>query len=479
MLFATLDYLLFLPLVVGLYWLVTGRGQGRSDARLWVLLLASLAFYASWRLAYLPVFLGVSAVAWLGGLWLQARRTAGSSLALPRFLLVALTLAPLLAFKYWDWLAGDAEALAAKAGWDLQLPDVGMALPIGISFFTFQALAYVVDVGRGMPAERRADRFVTFLGFFPQLVAGPIVRGVELLPQLNDLPLLQRGHVGAAAFRIARGLIKKLIIADVLRVGIVDPLFADPTKFTGLELLVGLYAYTLQIYADFSGYTDLAIGSALLFGLRLPENFKRPYKALTITDFWRRWHITLSLWVRHYIYFPLGGARKGWAGRVYLNLFITFLVIGVWHGASWNFVVYGALHATAMCIQRYFRKRHGRDPAEVPPGWWAFAWRFALTFHFVVLARILFRAPDFATSAIYAEQLLHPGGVMPRFSYLSWGVLVAGYAIHWSPDGWQERAEEWLEQAPALTLVAVLAGAAALCAVLGTGEQLAFIYYSF
>jgi alginate O-acetyltransferase complex protein AlgI len=472
-LFPTVDYLLFLPLTVLLYWLVP------KSARLTVLGVASLAFYASWRVSYLPVLFFVVAAAWLGSLWLKARIDSGTSLKWPRVAVVGALLAPLLYFKYWDWLGGDFERACNAVGIPLHLQEVGLALPIGISFFTFQAIAWVVDVGRGAPVERNPWRFTTFITWFPQLVAGPIVRGEQLLPQLRDLPLLGRGQVGAGLFRIARGLAKKLLVADVLRVGMVDPLFADPDKFTGLELMVGLYAYTLQIYCDFSGYTDMAIGSARLFGVELPENFRRPYKAITITDYWRRWHITLSLWVRHYIYFPLGGARVKREWMVYGNLFVTFLVIGVWHGASWNFVVYGGLHATAMCIQRALRKGHGRDPGEAPPGIWPFFWRFLLTFHFVVLARILFRAEDFAASWHYLQGLASPGWVMPRFAWLAWAMLAAGFAAHFTPDGWQDRMEGWFARAHPLAIAAALAAVAVACATLGTGEQLSFIYYDF
>jgi alginate O-acetyltransferase complex protein AlgI len=472
-LFPTVDYLLFLPLVVALYWLAP------KQARLAVLGIASLAFYASWRVSYLPVLFFVIGVAWLGSLWLKARIDAAASLRGPRVVAVGLLLLPLLYFKYWDWLSGDVQALLGRYGVELELDQVGLALPIGISFFTFQAIAWVVDVGRGAKTERNLWRFGTFITFFPQLVAGPIVRGEQLLPQLRTLPMLARGQVGAGLFRISRGLVKKLLVADVLRVGMVDPMFADPGKFTGLELAVGLYAYTLQIYCDFSGYTDMAIGSARLFGFELPENFRRPYKAITITDYWRRWHITLSLWVRHYIYFPLGGARSPWAVMVYVNLFVTFLVIGVWHGASWNFVVYGAIHATAMCIQRALRKRHGRDPAEAPPGFWPYAWRFLLTFHFVVVARILFRAEDFAGSWAYVQGLTDPGWVMPRFAWLAWFMLIGGFAVHWTPESWQERAEAWWKEAHPAAIAAALAAVAIACATLGTGEQLSFIYYDF
>ena len=540
MLFPTLDYLLFLPVAALLYWFVPRR------ARLAVLALASIVFYASWRLEYLAVLLAVVAVAWGGALLLERRRLAGGSLRPVYALVVPLLLAPLIVFKYWNWLAGDLQVFLAQHGVNISLPDIDLPLPIGISFFTFQAVAYLVDVGRQDPAERDFLRFSTFIGFFPQLVAGPIVRRSELLPQLEKLGDFAAGQVGKGLFRIGRGLLKKIVLADILRVGIVDPLFTDPENFTGIELLIGLYAYTLQIYYDFSGYTDIAIGSALLFGISLPENFRRPYKAINVTDFWRRWHITLSLWVRHYVYFPMGGAR-GAAARVYFNLMCVFIIIGVWHGASWSFVAYGALHGAAMMVNRWFRKRHGRDPEEVPSGsanwkvassittgflvaagiaaasgwaagaWllatagflaaalarrglWARLWRVLLTLHFVVLARILFRAEDFAKSKTYFEGLWDSTLLMPRFSLLALLIMVVGFAIHFSPDRWQRWAEGLFasridEDAPTalqdfvrgpmrspwapLIWALILAFVAFLCLALGTGEQLSFIYYSF
>jgi len=472
-LFPTLDYLLFLPLSALLYW-ATPR-----SLRLAVLAITSLAFYASWKLAYVPVLLAVTAIAWIGGRWLASFADEGRSNRLPLALVLAGLLAPLVLFKYWNWLSGDFQRAAAWLGVSLELPRVELALPVGISFFTFQALAYVVDVSRTSFAERSPLRFLTFLTFFPQLVAGPIVRRADLLPQLMDLPSLMRGQVGSGLYRIGRGMLKKVLLADIVRVGVVDPIFAEPSRFTSLELMVGLYAYTLQIYYDFSGYTDIAIGSARLFGIELPENFRRPYKATSVAGFWRRWHITLSNWVRDYIYYPLGGARVSPAARIYFNIMATLLIIGIWHGASWNFVVYGLLHGSAVAINRFIRARTGRRPGDALPGRWAWLWRFALTFHFIVLARILFRSPDFGTSWAYLAGLLDGTFVMPRFSALAWTMMVIGYAIHFSPDSWQERAEAWFKTGGPLLWTVVLAAAAAACVLLGTGEQLAFIYYQF
>ncbi len=472
MLFVSLDYLIFLPLAVLLYWAAPRR------ARLAVMGAASVLFYGSWRLAYLPLLFVIITVAWLGGLWLASLARAEARRGWQRVVCVLALLAPLFVFKYWNWLSGDLVQALASAGLQLELPSMQLPLPIGISFFTFQALAYVVDCGRDGRSERNAGILATFIGFFPQLVAGPIVRRDQLIPTLRDLPLLARGDVGAGLFRILRGLVKKLLIADEVRVAMVDPLFTDPERFTGPELMIGLYAYTLQIYCDFSAYTDIAIGSARLFGITLPENFRRPYAVTNVTAFWRRWHITLSLWVRHYIYFPMGGARAG-AMRTYLHLFVTFVVLGIWHGASWNFVIYGAIHGGAMCLHRAFRKRHGRDPEAPMPSAWAWTWRFLVTFHFIVLARVLFRAPDLPTAWGYLQGMLDWSLALPRFAPLGWAVLILGYAIHFTPMAWQQRAQAWFQQGGAPRWALAAAVVATGCALLGTGEQLAFIYYQF
>lgn len=478
MLFPTLDYLLFLPLSVLLYWLVPRR------ARLGVLGIASLAFYASWKLAYLPVLLSVIAIAWFGGLRLAHLREQGRGTRPTLVLVLGLLLLPLIAFKYWNWLSSDLHAAVEWLGMPAlsaatRLPQVELPLPIGISFFTFQALAYVIDTARSGKGENDVLRFGTFLTFFPQLIAGPIVRREQLLPQLIDLPNLVSGQVGSGLFRIGRGMAKKVLFADVLRVGVVDPIFAEPGRFTSLELLVALYAYTLQIYYDFSGYTDIAIGSARLFGIELPENFRRPYKATSVAGFWRRWHVTLSNWVRDYIYYPLGGARSATSFRIYTNIVVTLVIMGVWHGASWNFVVYGLLHGGAVAVNRVIRSRTGRRPDDPLPGVWAWTWRFLLTFHFVVLARVLFRSPDFDTSWLYVLGLLEGSWQLPRFSVLAWVMLALGYLVHFSPDRWQDWAERRFTVGGPMIWAAVLAVVGATCLLLGTGEQLSFIYYEF
>lgn len=484
MLFHTLDYLVFLPVVVALYW-----GLPRP-ARIPLLAFASLVFYGAWSLAYLPVLLGVITVSWAGGLWVESRRRADGSVPAPdRLALLALLCGPLLFFKYWDWVAENLEVVGGWMGLPAGLPRVDLPLPVGISFFTFQALAYVIDVWRpaslrGGAPERSLVRYFTFIAWFPQLVAGPIVRRDELLPQLANPPLLSQGQVGAGVWRLARGVLKKVVFADILRVGIVDPVFADPGRFTGVEVWIALYAYTLQIYYDFSAYTDMAIGSARLFGIELPENFDRPYKATSVAEFWRRWHITLSNWVRDYIYFPLGGARpdagEGWMSwRVTRNILATLLIIGVWHGASWNFVVYGLLHGCGVALNRSVRKRTGRRPGDPLPGAWAWLWRWALTFHFIVVARVLFRAPDLVSSWAMVQQLDDLVLLAPRFSLQAWLVLLLGYLIHFSPTQWSTNAETWFKGQATWLWVLVAAATAIACVQLGQGDALSFIYFEF
>lgn len=469
MLFPTLDYLLFLPLSVALFWCVGARW------RLWVVVASSLAFYASWSVDYLPALLWVTGLAWVSG---HGGRGLGR---VGWWLLLAGLLGPLVVVKYWDWLAWNAETLLGGLGLTLGLPRWDLALPVGISFFTFQALAYAVDVRRGREGPQPPLAFLGFITFFPQLVAGPIVRVQELVPQLTlRRPQLRRGDVGEGTFRIAEGMVKKLLIADMLQSSMVDPVFADPQTYSGLEVLIALYAYTLQIYCDFSAYTDIAIGSARLFGIRLPENFSRPYLATSVAEFWRRWHITLSSWVRDYIYYPLGGSQVDAPWKVYRNILATMVVIGIWHGASWNFVVYGLLHGGAVSVNRWQRKRTGRRPFDAIVGWWPWLWRFLLTFHFVVLCRILFRTEDLAGAAALAGRLLEPGGLLlPRFAPTAWLVLGVGYALHFAPPRWMMAVQQGYLRLPAAGQALVAALAAALCWHMGTRDQLAFIYYQF
>ena len=473
MLFQTLHYAIFLILTVGLYW------SAPYKYRLHILGLASLLFYGSWNWKYLPLLLLVSMLAWGLGRWVHRKKVSNWVYGFSIFFLFI----PLLIFKYWDWVG---ENIVAVSGW-LNMPvsistrqELGIILPVGISFFTFQAVSYLVDTRRHGKEENNPWRFFTFIAFFPQLIAGPIVRQHELLPQLRKPLLLSKGDTGEALFRIVKGLIKKLLFADILYNTMLEQVFTAPEDFRGTELWIAIYAYTIWIYYDFSAYTDIAIGSAKLFGIKLPENFNRPYQASSVAEFWRKWHITLSNWVRDYIYYPLGGARADKEWKIYRNIIITMVVIGIWHGASWNFVIYGILHGSAVSfnrIQRKFTNRRPGDPFDSKLSWF---WRFLLTFHFVVLARILFGTETLLDAWHYLRGLFDFELVFPRFySPLAFGLLILGYLWHFTPVRWMEAVQRTFLSLPATLQAALMALAVALCWHFNKDATIKFAYYQF
>lgn len=276
-----------------------------------------------------------------------------------------------------------------------------IALPVGISFYTFQTLSYTIDIYRGklQPAKNIID-FAFFVSFFPQLVAGPIVRALDFMPQIYKKYYITTEELNRAYFLIIVGLIKKIVISDYLAENLVDRIFESPVEYTGFENLLAIYGYALQIYCDFSGYTDIAIGVALLLGFRLPLNFNSPYKAVNITDFWRRWHISLSSWLRDYLYISLGGNRKGkWMTKV--NLMITMLLGGLWHGAHWKFILWGGLHGIALMIHKTWTERLQKYNVKIP------VWLARLiTFHFICFCWIFFRATDLYNAKIILLQVV-------------------------------------------------------------------------
>ncbi len=333
MLFNSLDYIAFLALTLLGFWALRRFGPERdaiepdpahpedgkrhvfakhTGLRLAFLFLASCVFYMAWNPTYIALILGSTVLDYVVGLAI-----AGSERPWRRkaWLLVSLTgnLGLLGVFKYYNFFAGAVgDGLTRLFHVDLHLPVLNVLLPVGISFYTFQTLSYSIDIYRGrLKPTRDFLQFASYVTFFPQLVAGPIVRAAEFLPQIERPPWLTRKRVGEALFLIGLGLAKKIIFADFISVNLVDRVFDDPAAFTSAEVVLGLYGFTLQIYADFSGYTDVARGSGMLFGFDLPENFDRPYQARNVAEFWRRWHMTLSTWLRDYLYFPLGGSRRG------------------------------------------------------------------------------------------------------------------------------------------------------------------------
>jgi D-alanyl-lipoteichoic acid acyltransferase DltB (MBOAT superfamily) len=387
MLFPTIDFGLFFAFSLTLVWSLNSYNTLKKA----VLLALSLAFYASWNWRFLALLLASGAISYLVGLYVDAEaRRPYRRLALG--IGVALDLAILGYFKYLDFFIAQFLTLAHALGLNPSIGFVNVTLPVAISFLTFHAISYIVDVYRGrLPASRSPLDIVLYVSFFPHLVAGPIVRAHEFLPQLASPPRAGDFSFGENLLLILGGLFKKMVIANYLAVHFVDPVFTDPTQFSRFDLIFAVYAYAIQIYADFSAYTDIAIGVAALLGYRFPQNFNQPYRALGIGDFWRRWHMTLSRWLRDYLYIPLGGNRHG-ALATARNLMLTMVLGGLWHGANWTFLIWGAMHGVALVVDHAWRRsaafaRFGEGPIARVVDW-------AVTFHFVCFAWLFFRSPS-------------------------------------------------------------------------------------
>ena len=375
--FTSLSFLVFFPVVFVLHWLLPHRMR-------WVLLLAaSWLFYFQWDI-YAGLLLILTTVA----SWICASQLYRSRTAAGRYLWLGLALTVslgcLFGFKYTGFFA-------SLVGLRLSMQ---ILLPVGISFYTFQTLSYVIDVYRGaVEPEAHFGYYALFIAFFPQLVAGPIERPERLLPQLRAERALSRQILSDGAWLLLRGYFKKIVIADYLA-PIVDAVFAAPESVAGAEVIVAAVLFGFQIYCDFSGYTDIARGSAKLLGIDLAENFDRPYTAVSIRDFWHKWHMSLTSWFTDYVYIPLGGSRNGTA-RMLANIMIVFLLSGLWHGAAWHFVLWGALHGLFLCAETLlFRNREQNKTLSR-----------VITFSLVSFAWIFFRADDLHTAAALLERL--------------------------------------------------------------------------
>lgn len=380
-----------------------------------------------------------------------------------------------------DFIAVDIFAVMANnltaANWNIE----SIFLPIGISFYTFQTISYSVDVYRKLvkPVDNILD-FAFYVSFFPQLVAGPIVRASNFVPQIYKTYHVTRDEMGKAIFLIIQGMIKKILIADYLGANFVGRVFAEPEKYTGFENLTGIYGFALQIYGDFSGYTDIAIGIALLLGFRLPLNFNSPYKALNITDFWRRWHISLSSWLRDYLYIPLGGNRKGKL-NTYKNLMLTMLLGGLWHGAAWQFIFWGGMHGIGLAVHKLWMELTGSKPATK---WWGrIFWGF-ITFHFVCFCWVFFAAGDMQTGWTMIGQIVNnfywnlvPEAIAGYSNIFI--VLVLGMTLHLLPQSWKNGYTNAFIRLPLPAKAAVLVVTAfGLFQVMSADIQ-PFIYFQF
>jgi D-alanyl-lipoteichoic acid acyltransferase DltB (MBOAT superfamily) len=417
-LFNSIEFVGFFVVVAALSACLPGRGR-------WVLLLAaSYVFYACFTPWHLALLVGESAATYLAALGLARARRRGARTAL-LVAAVAADLGALAAFKYLGFLDASTRPLLEWAGLGRALPALELALPVGISFYTFLAVSYVVDVYRGaLPAERHPGRLALYVAFFPQLVAGPITRSTRLIPQLAETARFDHDRIAGGLALMLLGFFEKLVVADRLAV-YVDAVYGAPADHQGLTVLLATYCFAVQIYCDFSGYSNIAIGAARVLGYDLTGNFDRPYAARSVAEFWRRWHITLSTWFRDYLYIPLGGnrcARPRWA----LNVMAVFVLSGLWHGAAWTFVAWGALHGLYLVVGVLSagpRERLARRLRLDRLGPVRAMAQVAVVFNLVSFAWIFFRARSLGDAFVVIGRLASIFREIPRLG----GLLVPGF----------------------------------------------------
>lgn len=474
MIFTSFEFALFFVVVM------LARNCFRSfGAEKWFLLVASYVFYMSWSVPCSLLILFTSLTDYLVG-WALGRMER----PLPRKLLLTASLVVNLGvlgfFKYTNFFLDTTCFGLGLLGAHLNWVELNIILPVGISFFTFQSMSYTIDVYRRNiePAGSLRD-FLLFVAFFPQLVAGPIVRAADFLPQLARRVRASALDMETGLAQFAVGAIKKIVISDQIAPH-VDLIFASPGEFDGWTLLQGLLGYAIQIYCDFSGYSDMAIGAARMMGFRFLENFQMPYSSVSITEFWRRWHISLSTWLRDYLYIPLGGNRRG-PGRTYVNLMLTMLLGGLWHGASWNFVLWGGIHGIGLAVHKFWASLNPFQAASRNPVF-SFVWtQFSrlLTLGLVLLGWVFFRAQSFGAATTYLQRLLtwtHEGTRMmsPQIVAALCAVALTHLAVH--------KDRNWAQEIPQRAVFLRCFAYATLLLVLvslSATDSAPFIYFQF
>ena len=482
MLFVATEFAWFFLIALPLAWLT------RPHLGAWkvTMIVAGLFFYGWWRhsgsrdsdwwlLGTIPgrycLYLLVFAVVnWFLAEWAARLRASGASSRPAATAAVLFDLGALFWFKYAEWVIG---LLNDSAGTDIRLSKI--ILPIGVSFIAFQGLGYVLDVHRGTQEPISLSDFTCYLLFFPHIVAGPLVRVSEFVPQMHQRADPRHVDASRAFLMIASGFVKKVILSAYVADHIVKDVFANPKAYGAIDNLVAAYGYSIQIYCDFSGYTDIAIGLALLLGIKFPQNFDNPYRSTTIQEFWRRWHMSLSRWLRDYLYIGLGGNRKGTV-RTYVNLFLTMLIGGIWHGANTTFIVWGAIHGGALVIERYFM---GRLPEIGAAGVFL---RWLATFHVVTLAWIYFNAPSVGVANTMIGRILgaFTGNLGPSPQLVTAGVLLAivvGLAWQFVPEWVGDEVIARYRSLPPVSQGIALGFVIVVCYF--TGSVADFIYFQF
>ena len=498
MLFPTTIFAVYFFLVYHAHWALVEYPRTRKA----FLLVASLFFYGFWSWKFALMLLASALVNHAAAVRMFRMPKEGGERPRRRLLvaIVVLNIGLLGFFKYTGFLFSDmifpllqpiCRAMGpSSVAWLVQVQETvypwlsKIVLPVGISFFTFQAMSYVVDVYRRHFAPTRSwIDFANYLAFFPQLVAGPIVRAEDLAPQMERMP--DRSipiEAGRAVFLILSGLFKKTVVANWLALNMADPVFRWPEMYSGPDILMGIYAYAVQIYCDFSAYSDIAIGTALLMGFRFPVNFNAPYFGTTLQDFWRRWHISLSSWLRDYLYIPLGGSR-GSERRTYANLFITFLLGGLWHGAAWTFVLWGAFHGAYLSVERKVREwlripSRGAPPASPLVAMLGRVW----IFHVVCFSWILFRAGNMETLSAMLRGIASWHSAVPGTTLwggLSIAVVLVGFATQFFDGDRLWRTWNRISAWPAWAVGAAAAAVLTIILALGPEGVAPFIYFQF
>jgi alginate O-acetyltransferase complex protein AlgI len=475
MLFPTVEYAVFFLAVLAVAWLLASQLQAHKV----FLLAASYVFYGLWSWRYVPLLFAVSAYAWLIA-WAmqQADIRFADNRWRKRLLVIGIVgcLVVLVYYKYASFLLLSAMGLWGLVGrtpvWNIPAP----FLPLGISFFVFHAISLMGDVyRRKLRGPLPLLDALLYVAFFPQLIAGPILRASKFIPQLRVRRDASKIRVNRAFLLILSGLFKKVIVSNTLATRLVQPVWDAPGSFHAGDVLLAIYGYAAEIYCDFSGYTEIATGCALLLGYQFPRNFNAPYTATDPQDFWQRWHISLSTWLRDYLYIPLGGSRSGrW--RTYANLMVTMLLGGLWHGASWTFVAWGGLMGVYLVGHRLWAAWPAVQWLRAQ-GWWLWVSR-VLLFHAVCLGWVFFRSSTFALAGTVLHQLGSRGAV----TLASWPVLatlVLGIFGQYAPGVWRRGMEAAMARMPAVVNGAVLAGGVLAIAWLGPTGVAPFIYFQF
>ena len=444
MLLSSSTYFIFLAAIFFLYWPLS---RVRSLA-LAVLLFANYFFYAKWDMIYLALIPAAGTFDYLFGLGLQTSKNT----IIRRMLVgasIVMNVGMLAFFKYMPFFLENWTKATGRP-----VPEWHWALPITLSFYVFQALTYTIDIyRRDAKGTKSYLAYLAAVSFFPTTLAGPITRVSVLLDQFEKPRKLEAIDGGRALFLIGMGLTKKLLIADFLGANLVNRVFDFPALYSGSEVLIAVYAYALQIYFDFSGYTDMAIGSALLLGIKLPPNFNAPYAAVNIADFWRRWHITLSNWLRDYLYFSLPGLRSKWKIFTYWNLFITMVIGGLWHGASWTFVIWGAIHGLGLAAQHFWRTARGNKKAA---GFWKY-FNIFVTIQYVCFAWIFFRAASLENAYAILSRIGSLSFSLVNISPALVLILAIGILAHYCPKKWYDFSVSVYSRAPFFVQAAALA----------------------